>query len=91
MKSSDVSVAAQRSLVSHNARFGLILFTIYLVVYGGFVFLTAFAADTMAHPIAAFGGVNLAIVYGMVLIIAAFVLAMVYMVGCKPEAAGEGA
>ncbi len=57
-------------------RIGLALFAIYLVVYGGFVLLNAFAPDVMKlEPIA---GVNLAVVYGFGLILSAFVLAVVY-------------
>lgn len=58
------------------SRFGLALFTVYLVLYGGFVLLNAFAPQIMeTTPLA---GVNLAILYGFGLIIAAFVLALVY-------------
>ena len=32
---------------TYNARVGLVLFVIYLILYGGFVFLNAFAAETM--------------------------------------------
>ncbi len=67
---------------NHNSRIGLVLFAVYLLLYGGFVFLSAFAADVMeATPIA---GVNLAILYGFGLIIAALVLALVYGFLCKP-------
>ncbi|MDB5173139.1 MAG: hypothetical protein JWO87_3560 [Phycisphaerales bacterium] len=74
-----------------NARLGLGLFLLYLLIYAGFVALNAFAADTMGKSVAAFGGVNLAILYGMGLIIAAFALACVYMALCTdaPEAGGE--
>ncbi len=69
----------------HNARIGLILFGIYLLLYGGFVFINAFDPETMElTPIA---GVNLAILYGFGLIIAALVLALIYGWLCKPTAA----
>ena len=68
---------------SQNARLGLKLFFAYLLLYGGFVFINAFSATTMeAQPIA---GINLAILYGFGLIIAALALALVYGVLCKPE------
>ena len=52
-------------MASRNARLGLILFAVYLLLYGGFVGINAFAPDAMeATPIA---GVNLAILYGFVL------------------------
>jgi len=59
-----------------NSKIGFILFSIYLVLYGGFVFLNAFSPTTMeATPIA---GVNLAILFGFGLIIAALVLSLIY-------------
>lgn len=63
-------------MASSNARTGFILFAIYLVLYGGFVLLNAFSPETMElTPIA---GVNLAILYGFGLIIAALVLSLIY-------------
>ena len=52
-----------------------ILFVIYFALYGGFVVLAAFSPATMDRPI---GGINLAVWYGFVLIIAAVVLALIY-------------
>ena len=70
---------------THNARLGLVLFFIYVILYGGFVFLNAFAAETMeATPLA---GVNLAILYGFGLILAALVLALIYGWMAKSEEA----
>ena len=70
-------------MLSYNAKLGLILFVIYTLFYGGFVYLNAFSADTMeTTPIK---GVNLAILYGFALIIGAFVLALFYGMMCKPE------
>lgn len=66
-----------------NARLGLWLFAIYLLLYLGFVFLSAFAADLMERPVLA--GLNLAIVYGFGLIIGAFLMAILYGMLCKPE------
>jgi uncharacterized membrane protein (DUF485 family) len=67
-------------IISRNARYGLILFLLYLVVYGGFVALSAFSPGTMAAP--AVAGVNVAVVYGFALIGLALVLAIVYMAVC---------
>ena len=70
---------------TYNARVGLVLFVIYLILYGGFVFLNAFAAETMeATPLA---GVNLAILYGFGLILAALVLALFYGWMCRSNKA----
>jgi uncharacterized membrane protein (DUF485 family) len=63
--------------VSRNARVGLWLFSLYLFLYGGFVALNAFYPDVMKRP--AVAGVNLAVIYGLVLIVGAFVLAVLYM------------
>jgi uncharacterized membrane protein (DUF485 family) len=74
-------------MLPRNARIGLVLFTVYLLLYGGFVFLNAFAPDAMeATPIA---GVNLAILYGFGLILAAFVMAVIYGWLCRHEEGGE--
>lgn len=69
-----------------NARLGLVMFFIYLVVYGTFVGLCAFSLGTMETPVL---GVNLAIFYGFGLIGFAFVLAMIYMWMCKPSDQGK--
>ncbi|MCA9170498.1 MAG: DUF485 domain-containing protein [Planctomycetales bacterium] len=68
---------------ARNARIGLWLFSFYLILYSGFVMLNAFAPQTMEWtPLA---GVNLAIWYGFVLIVAAFGLALLYGVLCRDE------
>lgn len=68
---------------SKNARLGLQLFAVYLLFYGGFVFISAFRAEWMEiTPVA---GMNLAILYGFGLIIAALVLALIYGAICKGE------
>ena len=54
-----------------NARIGMVLFAVYVLLYGGFVGLVAFAVEKMeATPIA---GVNVAILYGFGLIFAALI------------------
>ena len=65
---------------TRNARLGMGLFIVYLVLYGAYVFLNAFSAQTMeATPVA---GVNLAILFGFGLIVAAVVLALLYGALC---------
>src|SRR4051812_9106790 len=71
-----------------NARAGLVLFFVYLAFYAGFVLLAAFAPDAMGRP--AVGGVNLAITYGMGLIIGSFVVAALYMAACARNARRYG-
>jgi uncharacterized membrane protein (DUF485 family) len=63
--------------IARNARIGLWLFAVYLLLYGGFMVLNAFYPRRMAQPVLA--GVNLAVTYGLVLIVGAFVLALLYM------------
>jgi uncharacterized membrane protein (DUF485 family) len=67
-----------------NARLGIGLFFLYLTIYAGFVLLSAFSPDEMGKPLDLFGGLNVAIVYGMGLILAALVLAAVYILMCRP-------
>jgi uncharacterized membrane protein (DUF485 family) len=65
-------------LVTRNTRLGLVLFTLYCLLYGGFIGMSLFAPGLMkSQP---FGGVNLAILYGFALIVAALVLAVIYLV-----------
>ena len=63
--------------IARNARIGLWLFAVYVLLYGGFMALSAFAPQRMKQPFLM--GVNLAVTYGMVLIIGAFLLALLYM------------
>jgi uncharacterized membrane protein (DUF485 family) len=72
---------------ARNARVGLVLFVIYLALYGGFMGLATFAYEQMARPV--LFGVNLAIVYGFGLIIAALVFSLIYMVLCRGAARGS--
>lgn len=71
-----------------NARAGLWLFFVYLVFYAGFMGLAAFAPQSMGRPV--LGGVNLAITYGMGLIVGALVVAALYMVACARNASRLG-
>lgn len=72
---------------ARNARIGLWLFTIYLALYGGFVLINAFVPRWMA--ITPLWGINLAILYGMGLIVAAVGLSLVYCWLCRRPAAGS--
>lgn len=65
----------------YNARLGLVLFAVYLLLYGGFVLVNAFAPEKMeATPIA---GINVAILSGFGLIVMALVMALLYGWLCK--------
>ena len=72
----------QPETVQHNTRLGLWLFAVYVILYAGFVLLSAFLTRVMGEDVA---GVNLAIVYGFGLIAAAFILALVYMALCQKD------
>jgi uncharacterized membrane protein (DUF485 family) len=67
-----------------RARYGLVLFGLYLALYGGFVLLNAFVPEWM--EITPLWGVNLAILYGFGLIAAALLLALVYSWLCTAAA-----
>jgi uncharacterized membrane protein (DUF485 family) len=71
---------------SRNARIGLILFGLYLLVYAGYVLINALDPELMEWTPAA--GVNLAIWYGMGLIAFAFLLALVYGFVCRQRDEG---
>ncbi|MGN6506153.1 MAG: DUF485 domain-containing protein [Tepidisphaeraceae bacterium] len=68
--------------MSYNARLGLVFFAVYALIYGGFVAICTFRYDLMGTIV--FAGLNLAIVYGMGLIFLAVLMAVVYMLLCKP-------
>ena len=68
---------------SRNSKIGLILFTIYLIIYGGFVLLNAFAPEQMEQtPIA---GLNVALLYGFGLIFVALLLSGLYGFLCREK------
>lgn len=72
----------------HNARWGLILFAIYVALYLGFMIMAAFWPERMATP-TPLAGLNVAIVYGVGLIVAALVLALVYTLVSKSARAAD--
>ena len=57
-------------------RFALMLFSIYLLMYGGFIAINLLNPDMMEQT--PFAGVNLAIWYGFGLIFMAVLLAFIY-------------
>ena len=64
-----------------GSRVGLTLFWVYVLLYAGFMALVLFRPDLLS--LRPFGGVNLAIAYGMGLIAGAFLLALIYMAACR--------
>lgn len=71
---------ADPATAARNARYGLILFTLYFAFYAVFVVLNAFQPSAMSISL---GGINLAVVYGMGLIVAALILALIYCWLCR--------
>lgn len=59
-----------------KARLGIRLFWLYCLIYMGFVALAVFVTEKLKIPV--FAGVNLAIVYGMALIVFAILLGLIY-------------
>jgi len=62
-----------------KTKLGVKMFFIYLVVYAGFIFIGVFKPELMGKDV---GSLNLAIVYGIGLIIFALVLAVIYNAKC---------
>ncbi len=72
---------------ARNARYGMVLFLVYLAVYGVYVVLNAFKPTVMdALPLL---GVNLAVLFGLGLIVLALVLALVYAWLCRSARNGS--
>jgi uncharacterized membrane protein (DUF485 family) len=74
---------------ARNARIGMRLFLGYLLVYLSYVVLIAFRPDWMRRM--PWPGINLAIAYGLALIISAFLLSLVYGWMCRRPVGTEGA
>jgi uncharacterized membrane protein (DUF485 family) len=73
--------------IARNARVGLWLFAVYVVLYAGFMVLSAFYPERMRQS--AVAGVNLAVAYGFGLIVGAFLLALLYMFLVRGRAADD--
>jgi uncharacterized membrane protein (DUF485 family) len=72
--------------VAYNTRTALYLFAVYVVFYVCFMLLSAFRPEFMAQPVLA--GVNLAVVFGFVLILLALALALLYMALSRTDSKG---
>ena len=72
-----------------NQRIGLVLFTFYLLLYGGFVLLMAFDAEQL--QVMGPGEVNMAVWSGFSLIVVALVLSLVYGWVCRSDGHAEAA
>jgi uncharacterized membrane protein (DUF485 family) len=76
---SGLNQPAQSPRLPAASRLGLALFLVYVMLYGGFIGLVLVRPDLLALRPA--GGVNLALIAGLGLIAAAFLLAVLYMLG----------
>jgi uncharacterized membrane protein (DUF485 family) len=74
------------AIVKHNTRVGVLLFFIYVAIYAGFMGISAFKPQIMSVPF--FMGLNLSVAYGFFLIVAALILALIYMALCRKTAQG---
>lgn len=72
---------------ARNARIGWRLFLVYLAIYVTYCMLVAFRLDVMRAI--GWGGVNIAVLYGFGLIIAAFVIALFYAWLCRGQSSGK--
>jgi uncharacterized membrane protein (DUF485 family) len=73
--------------LSRNARWGLVLFAFYSIFYGIFIVLNVWKPEVMSRLW--WGGVNVAIWYGLGLIGSAFALALLYLFCALDEPADE--
>ena len=75
----------------YKTRLGVVMFIIYCVVYVGFV-LTNVVSEGEAMQTILFMGLNLAVVYGVGLIVLALVMALIYNYKCtnKEKEMAEG-
>ena len=69
----------------YKTRLGLAMFSVYALVYAGFVFINLIDPEIMETVMP--GGVNLAVAYGFGLIIFALILAVIYNAKCNKQEA----
>jgi uncharacterized membrane protein (DUF485 family) len=69
-------MTAKDSTERRKSNIGVFMTVFYAVVYGGFVFLSVFYPSSMS--LRTFFGMNLAITYGLSLIVIAIIFAMIY-------------
>lgn len=67
----------------YKMRLGVWMFLFYALFYAGFVAINLLSPQTMGKIV--FAGLNLATVYGMALIIVAFVEALIYNALCSKK------
>ncbi len=68
-------------VIQYKQKLGLLMFLIYVTAYSGFVFISVFNVELM--DIVMIFGLNLAVFYGLGIIVFALILAVIYSVLCK--------
>ncbi|MFW5750304.1 MAG: DUF485 domain-containing protein [Planctomycetota bacterium] len=68
----------------YKTKLGVIMFLLYCVIYAGFVLLTVLT-EGRAMQVVSLGGLNIAVLYGMGLIIFALILALIYSAMCTAK------
>ena len=66
--------------IQKKTKLGVILFLVYLVIYAGFVFIGVMYPSVLGMEL--IGGQNLAIIYGIGLIVLAAIMGLVYNYFC---------
>lgn len=74
------TIEEKESLTKLKSSLGVRLFFVYSICYAGFVFLGVFHYQLLSTTV--FAGLNLAVVYGMSLILFAFLLGVIYNYYC---------
>lgn len=67
--------------IAYKSKLGVKMFFFYLIFYAGFVFINLY--DPLLMEKVVFFGLNLAVVYGFVLIIGALIQALIYDALCR--------
>jgi len=65
----------------YKSRLGVVMFILYALFYGGFVFINLYNPALMGRTVA--WGMNLATIYGFALILVALVQALIYDLMCR--------
>ena len=81
------SASTQTASERRNSGIGLRMTFLYMALYGGFVVLSVFRPGWMG--VQTILGLNLAVVYGLGLIIVAVILALIYSQLCRVPLTGE--
>jgi uncharacterized membrane protein (DUF485 family) len=82
------TVLADKAFENRKSRIGIRMTLIYSLIYGGFVVVSVFQPTWMGAR--AVLGLNLAVAYGLGLIIIAFIFALIYNHLCRAPQPGNG-